>query len=93
MYKNKTYTISPSVMLQHIDDESLLMDANTKLFYELNDMGSVLWETLQHHTNFDGVVKEMLQNYDVSQEQLQNDLMLFSKEPIEKEMIIINEEC
>ena len=74
---NKSYTISSSLMLQTIDDETLLMDSKTQLFYELNESGTVLFEVIQKHHTFNDVVDEMLERYDVSKEQIELDLNTF----------------
>ena len=90
MYTNKHYTISPSVFVQSIDDETLLMNSETELFYELNAIGSILWEIIQEKDNLDAVVDEMLERYDAEKEQIEKDLESFIQVPIEQKMILVN---
>jgi hypothetical protein len=89
--KHKNYTIPSSVVMQKIDDEALLMDADTHLFYELNATAAVLWEVIEQYDNFDDVVTEMLAYFEVSKEELEDDLKNFMLSLQEQGMILLNE--
>ncbi len=78
-------------MLQTIDDEALLMDTQTRLFYELNESGVILWEFMQNHNNFTNVIDDMLEHFDVSKEQVSNDLNIFISELVKQKMIEVDD--
>ncbi len=89
--KKETYKISSSLMLQIIDDEALLMDADTQQFYELNESAVALWEIMSEHHDFSDVVDEMLERYEVSKEQVQHDLDVFASYLINHGLLEVNE--
>jgi len=89
--KKGTYKISSSLMLQIIDDEALLMDTNTQQFYELNEGGVVLWKIMKEHNSFNDVIDDMLEAYEVSKEQVQQDLEVFISYLIKHDLLKINE--
>ncbi len=89
--KKGTYKISSSLMLQIIDDEALLMDTNTQQFYELNEGGVVLWKIMKEHNSFNNVIDDMLEAYEVSKEQVQQDLEVFISYLIKHDLLKINE--
>jgi hypothetical protein len=90
--KHKNYTVPASIMMQKIDDEALLMDANTHLFYELNPTAAVLWEIIQRHNHMDDVITEMLEYFEVTPEELEQDLKRFMLSLQEQGMILFEHE-
>lgn len=84
-----TYSIPQSTFLQNIDDETLLMNSETKLFFELNQMGKSFWNTLEKHNLLEDVANELLKTFDVSKEQLTTDLLTFTHKLQEQKLINI----
>ena len=77
MSQEPTYTIPSTVMLQKVDDETLLFDSSTQLFFTLNDVGAKMWEVISRNTSMTVVMKELLDIYDIPEEQLKKDLYNF----------------
>ena len=92
MFLDKKYSISSSVILQTIDEESLLMDEETHLFYELNSTGAFFWEILQEYDVLSDAFSEIVECFDVSKEQLENDFSKFISDLIEQGVIEIDEQ-
>lgn len=88
MQKN-SYRLSSSLMVQNIDDESLLMDTKTQLFYELNESAAFIFSVMQKHTLFSDVVTELSEYFDASPEVLLKDLYQFASSLADQEMIEI----
>ncbi len=88
--KNKSYTIIPSLMLQVIDDEAILMDTESREFYELNESALVLWNIMTENNNLDDVLNQMLETFEVSKEQVENDLNNFIEYLQSKNLLKIN---
>ena len=47
----------------------ILVDLNTKQYYQLNETGSLIWRGLEKGNTVDDIVSEMRTVYDVSSEQ------------------------
>jgi hypothetical protein len=78
MTLDSTYTIPATVMLQIVDDETLLFDSASELFFTLNDVGTVMWEIMSENSSLRPVYDELIEAFDVAPEQLENDLVLFA---------------
>ena len=46
--------------------EGVLVDLNTKKYYQLNETATLVWRRLEKRMSIDNIVKEMTELYDVS---------------------------
>jgi hypothetical protein len=74
---SQKYTIPHTVMVQSVDDETLLFDSATELFFALNDTGAVMWDSIAAYTDLLDVYSELLEAFEVAPEQLEGDLNTF----------------
>lgn len=72
------YTIPSTVMLQLVDDETLLFDSATELFFTLNEVGTVMWEIMSENSALRAVYDELIEAYDIPDDQLEADIVLFA---------------
>lgn len=86
-----TYSIPDSVMLQNIDDETLLLDTNTQEFFSLNEMGAAMWESMSEYKNLNEVLKEFQEAFEVDENQLKEDIAAFASQLKEKGLITFND--
>ena len=49
----------------------ILVDLNTKQYYQLNETGSLIWRGLENGSSVQDIVSEMRAQYEVSPEQAQ----------------------
>jgi hypothetical protein len=73
------YSIPSTVMLQKIDDETLLFDSETEKFFTLNEVGTVMWEVISKNSSIIGVYEELKEIFDIEEEQLEYDFSIFTK--------------
>lgn len=73
------YTIPSTVLLQCVDEETLLFNSANGLFFALNETGAMLWEEMTHATTLHAVIEQMVEVYDVERKQLEADLIAFSQ--------------
>ncbi len=71
------YRIPPTVMLQVVDDETLLYDSATGLFFSLNDVGATIWEVMNDYETLQGVLSELMEIFEVDRDQLEGDVFAF----------------
>ena len=71
------YRIPPTVMLQVVDDETLLYDSATGLFFSLNDVGATIWEVMNDYETLDDVLSELMEIFEVDRDQLEGDVFAF----------------
>lgn len=87
---SKSYTIPHTVMVQNVDDETLLFDSVTELFFSLNDTGAMFWESMGGHSNLADVHTELLEAFEVEPVQLEDDLATFAALLSEQGLIVFS---
>ncbi len=71
---NLKVKISEHVHFTIIDDECVLLNAQTGDFYGLDEIGTRIWMLIKEYGNLELVVQEMLKEYEVTEEKLRLDI-------------------
>jgi hypothetical protein len=87
---NQTLTLPAHIMFQEFDNEAILLDIRTQNHFGLDNIGSLLCSQLSKKIDLETIFNSILQNYDVSKEQLDNDLTALIEELHKHELIEIN---
>lgn len=66
--------ISPDILRQNIDDETVLLNMKSENYFGTNDVGGRVLEILTDGANLETIVKILLQEYDVEKTQLEIDV-------------------
>ena len=85
------YTISPSVLLQVVDDEVLLFDSSNGQFFTINDIGAGIWEVMQDYSTLDNVLQELKSYFDIPKEKLSSDVLAFADSLVKQGIISIDD--
>ncbi len=85
------YTISPSVLLQVVDDEVLLFDSSNGQFFTINDIGAGIWEVMQDYSTLDNVLQELKSYFDIPREKLSSDVLAFADSLVKQGIILIDD--
>jgi hypothetical protein len=86
---SQKYTIPHTVMVQNVDDETLLFDSATELFFALNDTGAVMWESITEYNDLMDVYTELLEIFEVEPKQLEGDFGIFVSSLVEQGLIVL----
>jgi len=65
---------NPKVMYRTLDDEAVLLNVQSGLYYGINQVGARFWELVGEQGNMGAIYRAMLQEFDVTAEQLWQDL-------------------
>ena len=82
--------LSNNVFAQEIDDETIILDAITQEYFSLNEIGKVMWSLLSENKNLEEIKAQMLEMYEVPEEQLEKDLLNFLQALAKKGLISID---
>ncbi len=74
---NQKIIFSDTVFTQEVDDEIIVLDANTENYFGLNKIGSVIWQTIKEKQVLSEIYETLLERYDVDAEVLRADLENF----------------
>ena len=68
-------SVPPDVLVSEVGDEIVLLSLETKHYYGLNEIGARMWLLLTEHGQVEPALRALLDEYDVSEEQLQRDMV------------------
>ena len=68
------YSINQRFLVQDVVSETVLLDMNKGDYFQLNEMGSVMLKRLADLGDPEKVIASLLQDYEVSREELSRDL-------------------
>jgi len=74
MNLNQTVTISADVISQEVSGETVLLDLESENYFGLDEVGTRIWQLIQENSDLNTVYQTMLSEYEVSEEQLAEDL-------------------
>ena len=83
-------TLSKNVFAQEIDDETIILDSVTQEYFSINEIGKVIWSLLSENKNLEEIKAQMLEMYEVPEEQLEKDLLNFLQALAKKGLISID---
>lgn len=72
---SSTIVISQDVLFQQLDGEAILLDLSSGQTCNLDEVGARMWELLSAHSAIEPACLALLEEYDVSQDRLQADLV------------------
>ena len=67
-------TLLPDVTLKVQADESLLLDRNGQAFYELDSVGTLLWQLLSVNSDFEAAFAQIVTEFEGEEEELREEL-------------------
>jgi hypothetical protein len=67
-------TISSNVLAQEINSETVLLDLQSESYFGLDAVGTRIWQLLQEHSRLQKVFDILLEEYNVTSEQLKIDI-------------------
>jgi hypothetical protein len=82
--------IPDTLFLQKVDDETILLDSNTNEYFSINEIGTLIWETLEEKKDLNSVKEEIISNYEVDEKQVEKDILNFIQEVVNKGLITIS---
>ena len=83
-------TLSKNVFAQEIDEETIILDSETQEYFSINEIGKVIWSLIEEKKNLEEIKAEMLDMYEVPEEQLEKDLLNFLQALEQKGLIKID---
>jgi len=64
-------------MFRDLDGEAVVLNLKTGKYYGLDELGTRMWSLLAEHGRVEPAYRALLDEYEVSEEQLRNDLLSF----------------
>lgn len=68
------YKASTKHLYSEINSEAVILDIDTGTYYGLNEVSNRIWQLIQEPTSQDKLLKLMLEEYEVTEEEASRDL-------------------
>jgi hypothetical protein len=88
MHAQTRWIIPDDVVFEVLDDEAVLLNLKTGIYYGLNDTGTRIWKLIEEHGDIDTVRRRMLEEFEVSQETLEGDLLALLPELLDRGLLV-----
>jgi len=67
-------SISPEVLSQEVDGETVLLDLQSESYFGLDEVGTRIWQLLSDGSSLQAVFDILLEEYEVDEKQLEQDM-------------------
>jgi len=72
-----TLTVNETVIYAELDDEAVLLNVESGVYFGLDPIGSQIWRMLERGLSLGEIVRRLLDEYEVESEALKLDVMEF----------------
>ncbi len=89
MILENSAVLSDTVLLQVVDDETILLDTQTEEYFSLNEVGSAFYQLLKEESKISNILEILVEHFQVPEEELKKDLFAFIEALAEKGLLKI----
>ncbi len=68
------YRIPPDILFHELSGEAVLLNLDSGQYYSLDEIGTRMWVLITEYGQIEPVIAALLQEYDVTEQQLRADL-------------------
>ena len=83
----KSFKIADEVVVSKINDESVLLNLNTGIYFQVNDLGSFIISELSEFISLNSLQNKIMKNFDVTASECESDLLRFIEALEEKNLL------
>ncbi len=83
----RNFKISDEVAISEINNESVILNLNTGIYFQTNELGSFIISQLNEFTSLENLKEGIMQNFEVPDDQCQIDLLNFIEMLKEKNLL------
>ena len=84
--------VPEQVLFQELEGESVLLNLDTETYFGLDDVGTRMWEALTGSDAIESAYNSLLTMYDVSPEELRQDLTELVEQLLDKGLLSLEHE-
>lgn len=80
----ESLVVEADVLFCDLGGEAVLLNQKTGKYFGLDAVGTRMWELIRQHGRLEQVYLSLLDEYDVSEDQLEHDLVCFVEELVDR---------
>ena len=74
---------NPNQVFSEVDDEVVMLSITNSEYYNLNEIGSIIWRQLKESTSLNKLISKLTQEFEVSEDECRTDVLPFINELLE----------
>ena len=83
-----TLSIPPQVMSRLVDDETVLLDLESGMYFGLDGVGKRIWESISEGNSLSETAAIIAAEFEVDKERAQADLITFVSDLLERGLLV-----
>ena len=88
MNLDTTLSIPPQVMSRLVDDETVLLDLESGMYFGLDGVGKRIWESISEGNSLNETAAIIAAEFEVDKERAQADLITFVSDLLERGLLV-----
>jgi hypothetical protein len=84
-------SVPEEVLFHELAGEGIILHQETGKYYGLDEVGTRMWVLVTHHGTLEPALRELLEEYDVTEEQLRHDLLAWVEELASHDLLEIDD--
>lgn len=81
------FIISNDIVISEINNESVILNLNTGIYFQTNELGSFIVSLLNEYHSLKTIEEKISQSFDVTREECHNDILKFIETLNEKKLL------
>ena len=78
--KDKIFKIIDDIVISKINDESVILNLKTGIYFQVNELGSYIVSQLNQYSTFESLNNKITEDFDVAPNKSKKDLLTFIKD-------------
>lgn len=87
---NMRVSLPEDVLVRELDGESVILNLKSERYFGLDEVGTCMWQALSRSRFIQDAYEALLSEYDVTPEQLRNDLYQLIEQLVENGLINVS---
>ena len=85
--KDKVFKMMDGIVISEINDESVILNLKTGIYFQVNELGSFIVGQLNQYSSFEGLNNKIIEDFDVVPNKSKKDLLSFIKDLESKDLL------
>ncbi len=77
-----------SLLFSKMDEEVVMLSIENSEYYGMNNVGSRIWELIEHPQKVGDLIQLLTKEYEVEQKECENDVLFYLDELLKKNVIL-----
>ena len=86
-FKDKIFKIVDDIVVSEINNESVILNLKTGIYFQVNELGSYIVSELKQYSTFESLNNKITEDFDVSPNKCEKDLLSFMKDLERKDLL------